>query len=297
MSLEKVFPQILEFFRQNHRHVYKSLTFISACIISSKSWRPSSWLFQPSLRVETLRYDGHSAGSALRYHQDMDAESGLDIFRFRWWLTGGERVDDLFSTKFLGSDGKVEQLVVMMYVMYVFEVLICKEDTHFCVAIIVNCTRQCPVPYISWIRVSDSVSFPMYSKILHPSMCLLLFSPVCIRWVVCSISPRGFGFSCYSLHFAYTNIPKLHERCHNMPQTLVLVLGRVNVAHTKNTKDRGGRTWARLETTHATGGSINGFTRWAPTIVMNGVITPYKWPYKWATGVITLQKNEFQPQL
>ena len=226
----------------------------------------------------------------------MDAESGLDIFRFRWWLTGGERVDDLFSTKFLGSDGKVEQLVVMMYVMHVFEVLICKEDTHFCVAIIVNCTRQCPVPYISWIRVSDSVSFPMYSKILHPSMCLLLFSPVCIRWVVCSISPRGFGFSCSSIHFAYTHIPKLHERCHDMPQTLAWFWGGSTLPIHLLRKHQGPR---RPDLGSAGNDACD---RWEypmalqggpPLVIMNGVITPYKWPYKWATGVITLQKNEF----
>ena len=93
-------------------------------------------------------------------------------------------IDDLFSTKFLGSDGKVEQLVVWcMWCMFLKFWYASKTRT-----------RQCS----------------NHSK-LHEAVpgTLNFMNPTSIS--VC--------------HFEYTNIPKLHERCHNMPQTLAWFWG------------------------------------------------------------------------
>ena len=141
----------------------------------------------------------------------------------------------------------------------------------------------------------------MYSKILHPSMCLLLFSPVCIRLdeLFAQFLPRGFGFGCSSIHFAYTNIPKLHERCHDMPQTLAWFRGGSTLPihllrKTPRTEAAGlGLGWKRRM---RQAGVSNGFTRWAP-------YDRYEWSYnpsinglnKWATGGYNPTYTSFNP--
>lgn len=113
MSLEKsVSTNFGVFFRQKHRHVYKSLTlyinlyhliqvmagralgFFSQVYGLQPSGMTATLLGQPLDTIKTLM---QSLGWTFSVFGD-DSREGV--------------IDDLFSTKFLGSDGKVEQLVV-----------------------------------------------------------------------------------------------------------------------------------------------------------------------------------------